>query len=519
MNHSTFPRGRKRLRGLGPALAALLAISAAAPAVRAQTGAGINIHVERFRLPNGMTFLLVPDPTTPVVASFLYVDVGSVDEVPGITGTAHVLEHMMFKGTTTFGTTDLAAESRIMKKVDGVMARYFELRKQEIRGLREVTPDTLAALRAAADSLEQAGRAYTVQNDLDVVTSKLGFSGLNAFTSEDQTVYTETFPPNLLEVWALFESERIANPVFREFYSERDVVMEERRRSYDTDPDGALYIGLIGTGYLAHPYQWSAIGWQSDLEGLERHAVREYFQEHYAPNHLTSVLVGNIDPDRVKELARKYFGPIPASGPAHVVTTVEPPQRGERRIEVAFDATPRLAVGYHTGALTGADRAAVEVIDALLTSGRTSRLYRSLVLDQQVASYVSSGIRGDKYPGLFTIDAAPPSPDKMPALESALQAQLDTLAAAPVSEKELAKARNQIEADFLRSLEQPSRLAYNLAVFEVITGSWENMLKHDRDRMAVTAADVQRVAGTLFAPENRTVAVLTPPSAGEENAR
>ncbi len=493
-----------------------LLLGAARPAA---AGDDLNLKVVRHRLENGMTLLLVPDPATPVVASFLYVDVGSVDEEPGITGSSHVLEHMMFKGTTTIGTVDPGAEQRVMAEVDGVMAEYFRLLDARIRGLERVDPARLAALRAEADSLERAGRKYTVQNDLDVITAKLGFSGLNAFTSEDQTVYTETFPPNLMEVWALFESDRIAHPVFREFYAERDVVMEERRRSFDTDPDGALYLALLAAAYQAHPYQWSAIGWQSDLEALERSRVRAYFDEHYAPNHLTAVLVGNLDPDRVIALAEKYFGPIPPSGPPHVVRTVEPAQRGPRRVEVRFDATPRLAAAFHTGALTDSDRVVVEVIDGLLTGGRTSRLYRALVLDQQTASTVSGSLRGDKYPGLYVLDAAPPSPEKLDGLEIGLLAELERLGREPVEAAELAKVKNQLQADLMRTLSQPTRLALNLARYEVITGSWENLLAAEKARMAVTPAAVQRVARALFAPENRTLAVLVPPPAREEDAQ
>ncbi len=507
------------LRALSRAARAALPAALLLGAAVTASAAPFRADVIRHRLDNGMTFLMVPDPGTPVVASFLYVDVGSVDEVPGITGTAHVLEHMMFKGTTEFGALDPAAERRIMSEVDEVMATYLALRDEEIRGLHSVDPERLHALRARADSLEQAGREYTVQNDLDVVTNKRGFSGLNAFTSEDQTVYIETFPPNLLEIWAYFESHRIAHPVFREFYSERDVVMEERRRSYDTDPDGSLYISLLATAYEAHPYQWSAIGWESDLQGLERDRVEAYFREHYAPNHLTMVVVGNFEPDRVRALAEKYFAPIPPSGPAHVVRTIEPPQDGERRVTVRFDATPRLALGFHTTAMTHPDRPVVEVIDALLTSGRTSRLYQSLVLDQELASWVGSSIRGDKYPGLFIIDAAPREPERLDELETALIIELGKLAAVPVTDRELVKVKNSLDADFVRALQNPTRLALNLAVSEVIAGSWESMLDHHDAVLAVTADDVQRVAAELFVGTNRTVGRLVPPTVEEEDAQ
>ena len=501
-------------------LTALAAVSLAPPVSGAPNpDTPLRVHVERHRLANGMTFLLVPETATPIVYSFLYVDVGSVDEEPGITGTSHVLEHMMFKGTTEIGTTDLAAETRIMARVDSTMADAFRLRDRDLRGLGGADTGALAELRARADSLELAARGVTVQNDLDVVTSKLGFSGLNAFTSEDQTVYFESFPPNLFEVWAWFESARIAHPVFREFYSERDVVMEERRRSYDTDPDGALYTALIATAYAAHPYRWSAIGWQSDLERLERKEVRRYFEEHYAPNHLTMVVVGNLDPARVMELAERYFGPIPPSGPAHVVTTVEPPQTGPKRVEVEFDATPRLSMGFHTGALTDSDRVVVEVIDGLLTGGRTSRLYRSLVLDRKLAAGVSSGIRGDKYPGLFMVDTAPLEPGKLDSLRTALEAELARMATAPPTDRELDKVKIQLEADLMRSLQNPTRLALNLASYEVLTGSWENLEKAYRARMAVTPEDVRRVARALFDPRNRTVAELQPAGAPAEVAR
>ncbi len=485
-------------------LLAMLSVPATAAATELQ------VDVTELVLDNGMTFLLVPDPRSPVVTSFLYVDVGSVDEEPGITGTAHVLEHMMFKGTTRFGTTDMEAEQLILDEVDAVMAEFFLLRDRQLRGLEAVDEARLAALRAVADSLELAAREVTVQNDLDVVTRSRGFSGLNAFTSEDQTVYIETFPPNLLEVWALFESARIADPVLREFYSERDVVMEERRRSYDTSPDGRIFLGLIGAAYDAHPYQWGAIGWESDLQGLERAPVEAYFRENYAPNRLTVALVGGFDLDQVKELAERYFGPIPPSGPAQTVRTVEPAQQGEKRFTVRFEATPRLAVGFHTTAMTHPDRAVVEVLDVLLSGGRTSRLYQSLVLDQELAADVGTFIRGDKYPGLFIVSADPKEPDQLEALEAALLEELARMSREPVTEVELTKAKNRLEADLMRSLRDPTQLALNLATYHVITGSWTSLMEAHAAALDVTAEEIQRVAGELFARNNRTVGQLKP---------
>ncbi|HZS46562.1 MAG TPA: pitrilysin family protein [Blastocatellia bacterium] len=478
-------------------------------------GSSVKLNVVEHKFKNGLRLLMVERHDTPVISSHIVFNVGSVDERPGLTGTSHILGHMMFKGTTTIQTTNYEAEIPLMQEMDGIYAQIrVLLDKRTNSTFTEADAAKVKELRAQIDALQEQEKKYTVQNDLDVITAKRGFNGLNASTGNDTTQYVETFPSNQLEVWAYFESERIHHPVFREFYSEKDVVMEERRLSTDNVPQGRLQEAFEATAFTAHPYHEPVVGWMTDLDTVTRQQVADYFKTYYAPNNTTIVLVGDLNPDEVIKLIEKYFGSIPSQTPPEGVHVVEPEQHGERRVTVKFDASPSLLIGWHVPNVLHPDGATLSVISSILTSGRTGRLFKGLVLDQQIASNVASNYGTTKYPTMFRLSGAPRNQKSLEDLEKALLAEIDKLKKEPISDEELQKVRNQIDANFARGLESNAGLASALGTSAVVLGDWHQILTLNERRRAVTAADIQRVAQKYFTTDNLTVAYLVRESNG-----
>jgi predicted Zn-dependent peptidase len=337
-----------------------------------------------------------------------------------------------------------------------------------------------------------------------------GGVGLNASTGKDITRYVISLPSNRLPLWAAIESDRMANPVLREFYKERGVVMEERRLRNDDSPSGSLYETFTSAAFRAHQYGVPTIGWESDILSLTPAATEAFFKTYYGPGQATIGIVGDIDPKEVITLIENTFGRIPAGPPLPPLVTVEPPQRGERRVEVEFDAEPSVAIGFHKPGLDHPDDYVFDVIDELLTDGRTSRLYSKLVRDSRLAASVDSDAN---YPGvrsanLFVLSATPLAPHSTGEVETAILAELERLKTEPVAQKELERIINNLDADMVRALRSNSGLASQLALYQTVAGDWRYVLK-SRDRIAaVTPADIQRVATQYFTKTNRTVATL-----------
>src|SRR5206468_3280800 len=242
------------------------------------------------------------------------------------------------------------------------------------------------ALRGDLESLSKKLQELTVKDEFSQILTGNGAVGLNASTSSDLTSYVVALPANRLELWCLLESARLRDPVLREFYSERDVVMEERRMRIDNQPQGKLYEQFLLSSFQAHPYRVPTAGFMTDIAHITRPRAMEFRRAHYLPNNAVGTLVGDIDPAAAESLVRRYFGGIPAGPPPQGPVTAESPQTGERRIVVEFDAEPELMIGFHKAVWPSPDDPLFEVIDSLLTSGRTSRLFRRLVLETQVAS-------------------------------------------------------------------------------------------------------------------------------------
>src|SRR2546425_8194485 len=491
-----------------PVAGAILACAAtlAAPPAHAQALEG---KVTRITLDNGMRFLVVRRGTAPVFSAELRFRVGSVDDPGGRSGLAHLFEHLAFKGTSTIGTRDAAKEAAILDAMDRAA---IDLMLEKDRG-EKADPKRLEALRGDLESLSKKLQELTIKDEFSQILTGNGAVGLNASTSPDLTSYVVSLPANRLELWCLLESARLRDPVLREFYSERDVVMEERRMRVDNQPQGKLYEQLLLSAFQAHPYRVPTVGWMSDLEHLTRPQAAEFRRGFYAPNNAVATLVGDIDPAAAERLIRRYFDGLPAGPPPRLPVTTEPPQTGERRARVQFHARPDLMIAFHKAVWPSPDDPVLQVIDSLLTSGRTSRLFRRLVLTTQVASDVySAQAPGDRYPNLFVIGASPRAPHTSAEVETAILQELARLSAETVPERELQKVKHQLQAALLYPLRSNSGLAAQLSYYEIQTGDWKNLNVYAAALQATTAAQVQDAARRTFVPSNRTVAVLARPS-------
>lgn len=498
----------------------LAAVLLPALAVRAQ-----QVAVEEHTLANGLKLLMVPKKGDPNVAAGWVAKVGSVNERPGITGLSHLFEHMMFKGTHTIGTTDITKELGLIEKIDSVKAEIRKEEQAQLARLRlgEISDLTDPKNRTAHHNellqqmaqLETEAKALIVPNEFDKVYANAGASGMNAGTTEDFTVYFINVPANKLELWFWMESDRLLNPVFREFYSERNVVAEERRMRTDSTPTGKFEEEFNALFWTASPYSWPVIGWPSDLDGLTREEAAAYFALNYAPNNLTVCLVGDFDPVKAKELADRYFGRLkryPQAQPP--LRTREVEQEAEKRMTAYAETNPQVEIRYHTVADGHADEPALVVLGSLL-SGRTGRLYKSLVLDQKIANSASAGQNGMKWEGLFYLEGVAKPGNAPEQVERALYQNLEVLQKEKVPDRELQKVKNQFAADNFRRLQNNFALMLQLLIADSYRG-WPS-LNEDPKRIAdVTPDDIQRVANKYFNPENRTVALYYTKKSSDE---
>lgn len=464
---------------------------------------GVIERVSEFRLDNGIKFIVLKRQKAPVVSFVTYADVGGVDEPDGKTGVAHFLEHLAFKGTTRIGTQDYQAEKPLLDRLDVLSA---QIQAAKTAGKQA----EVAQLQTEFTKVEEAAKQLAKQNELGKIVEQAGGVGLNAATSADATVYFYSFPANKLELWMSLESERFLEPVFREFYKEKDVILEERRLRTDNSPIGKMIEAFLDTAFTVHPYKRPVIGYDKDIRNLTRKDVQQFFDTHYIPSQLTMAVVGDVDPAQVKQLAQVYFGRYKAQPKPPAVTAVEPPQQQQREVTLQLQSQPWYLEGYHRPAVSSPDNVVYDIIGRLLSNGRTSRLYKSLVEQKQVALSAQgfSGFPGDKYPNLMLLYALTAPGRSVEEVATALRGEIERLKTEPVLGLELERVKTQARAELLRSLNSNSGMARSLVEYEVKTGSWRNLFKEIEQIAAVTPADIQRVAQATFTTQNRTIGRL-----------
>ncbi len=539
----------------------LAATLAFAPAARAQ-----QVEPEVFTLPNGMKFLLVPRHDQPnTVAAGWLAKVGSVNERPGITGISHFFEHMMFKGTDAIGTRDSARDAdyrarqkAIRDKINQLTwsAQYDSYFKGTIADAWDAKNDTpeLARLRAELKSLmdEQQGKAgdaeikqlevelaktdaatptgtqrkadlekqianlkaqqtalsTIVKDEFDKIYTAAGGTGMNAFTSYDLTFYFINVPSNKFELWAWMESDRLNNSVFREFYSERDVVHEERRLRTESTPTGVFQEQFDSMFWMASPYSWPVIGWTSDLNSYTMDEAMKYWNTYYRPNNLVGIIVGDFDPAAAKKTITTYFSRLePGKVAPPPVVTLEPKQGAEMRMMAEAETQPQVEIRYHTVGFQHKDSYALDVMSSIL-NGRTGRLYKDMVEGTKVASSAGAQQDSRKYAGAFSFEAETKGDSTPLQLEEGWYAELKKLQTEAVPAEELQKVKNQAMADSYRRLQSNFFLLIQLAQAEAL-GDWSEINKESAKIQAVTAEDIKRVANQYFDKTNRSVATYT----------
>jgi len=478
----------------------------AASAAWAQDLASIEKRVTVKKLDNGLTLIIYERPEAPVFSFATVVNAGSAQEVTGITGLAHMFEHMAFKGSEEIGTTDVVAEKAALAKVEDAYAAYDAERRKEV-GRDDAK---VAALEKAWKDAIDAAQKFVVSNEFSKVVDQAGATGMNAFTAQDETAYFYSLPANRLELWAFLESSRFYRPVFREFYKERDVVMEERRMTFESRPIGRLIDQFVSAAFVAHPYHSVGIGWPSDLRTISATDAAAFFKKYYVPSNMVIAVVGDVKAAEAMPIMEKYFGRLPKSPAPEPLRTLEPPQKAERTVVLHEQSQPIYIEGYHRPAITDPDDAVYDVMEVLLSEGRTSRLYRSLVRDKKIAANANggNGFPGNKYPSLFTFIAFTAPGHNNAELRAAIEEQLTRLKTEDVTPEELQSVKTRVKAQTIRQLDSNSGLALQLATVQTLFGDWRELFRTVDRIDKVTAADVKRVAAKTFTPENRTIGYI-----------
>jgi zinc protease len=430
----------------------LLCFSLALP-LAAQTSADA---VKTFTLKNGMDFIILEDHSIPNADMYIFWKVGSRNEYPGITGLSHFFEHMMFNGAKKYGP----------KQFDRVM---------EANG-----------------------------------------GSNNAYTSENVTVYTDFFPKNALELIFDLEADRIANLSFDDkmIESERGVVLSERITSMENSNWDFLEEQVKAVAFMAHPYRWSVFGYESDIKNWKKSDLQRYFKTYYAPNNAVVVIVGDVTFEQIKRLAIKYFEPIPAQEPPRPLHTTEPQQLGEKRLVVHKDVTtPNIMVVYHAPEARSEDYYPMELLNAILSEGCSSRLYSQIVDAKQLATEVDTYLPFSIDPNLIYIYAIAAEGVAEDSLEKAILDEVEKVKQ-EISENELEKVKNRKLVEFYRKMETIDGKADNLGTYQVYFGDYKKLFTAPEDFQRVTVEDVMRVAQKYLAKDNRTVGILK--KAGEE---
>jgi predicted Zn-dependent peptidase len=482
----------------------------------AQDVASFEKRVTVKKLANGLTIVLCERPEAPVFSFFTLVDAGSTQDPMGATGLAHMFEHMAFKGTDTIGTTDYAAEKPALEKVEATYVAYLNERNktvgQDAAKLKQLEKDWKDA-KDAADK-------FVKPNEFGKIIEQNGGEDMNANTSYDETAYHYSLPENRLELWAYLESERFVHPVMREFYKERDVVIEERRMRTDSNPFGRLLEQFTEAAFTAHPYHRPTVGWMSDLNSFSATDAQKFFEQYYVPSNMVVAVAGDVKAAQAMPILEKYFGRLPAQPQPEEPTTTEPLQNSERKVVLKEVSQPIYIEGYHRPDYRSKDDAVFDAISDLMSEGRTSRLYRSLVRDKKIASFSEglTGYPGVKYPHLFAFLAVPLPGHKPEEMAVAIHAEIDRLKKEDITDEELKMIKTRSKANLLRGLADNEGLATQLATYQTRYGDWRELFRSVDRIDKVSKADIRRIANEVFVDTNRTVGVIETGGHGSSDA-
>jgi predicted Zn-dependent peptidase len=467
----------------------------------------LNLPVIEKVLKNGLRVLVVEEPGVPVVSFSFMMPVGAQDAPKGKTGLPHMLEHMMFKGTETIGTLSYAKEKPILDKMDQV-AREMNEEKEKL----EPSPERLKVLAGDMHKLQDEHHKLTVKDELSAIYSRNGGQSLNAWTSQDVTNYHVTLPVNKVLLYATVEKDRLSHPVFREFYSERDVVAQERRWRTESNPEGKLEEVLESTAFAGSPYKDPTIGWMTDIYKLLRPDAEAFYKSAYRPDRGVLAVVGGVKALEIIPVLEKTLGtvPNPPVSPLKQEWTKEPPQEGQKTVRATFDSDPIVMMGWHMPNFPHKDAVALDVLSTILTNGNTSRLVKHLVFGKKIVSSVSSGTGypGDRDPALFFMEYRPSSKVPSESVVPDIDLEIQDIQKIGVTAEELDRARRNAESTFLWGKTSAEGLAQDLAYNQAVHGDWRFLMKNLEMIRALTPKDIQDVANKYLVSTNRTIAYL-----------
>lgn len=465
----------------------------------------IQIPVQYDTLQNGLKIIIVPDTNVAVVSCRLYYFVGSMYEGPGTTGLSHMYEHMMFKGTKVLGTKNYAKEIPIMKSIDSL---EHLISCEQARGRHE-SDSSIQKMQAQIVQLLEKQRAIMKKDEIWELYQNNGGSQLNAWTADDMTAYIVTLPKNKVDLFYWIESDRMKNPVLREFYSERDVVTEERRMRYDNRPLGRYYERLNSLFFVAHPYRLPTIGWMSDIRSYTKDKMEQHVNRYYTPDNALIVLVGNISPELAKKKINQYFGKIPrAKQPKAEVVTREPEPIGETRFTVRDEGEPRIDMLFHTPGYPDHDLYRLDIIEGIF-SGRTGRLYKRLVDEEGLCTDAGGANEYKLHNGDFQIWAELKNDADPVKVENIIREEIAKISSRPPSKSEMERITNEIRMSFVTGLKSLEGLSDRLAWYERL-GSWKDLLTFADSIAAVKAEEIPAVAKKYLDPSKMTIGMLLP---------
>jgi predicted Zn-dependent peptidase len=475
-------------------------------------------QVEEFTLPNGLRFLLVERHEAPVFSFQTVVNAGSADNQVGTTGLAHMMEHMAFKGTPWVGTKDAAAERPLL---DAEERAYAALAAERRKGLR-ADSTRLRSLISAFASAEEAAGATVETEEFSRILERAGAKDINAYTSSDVTAYTYSLPSNRLELWAAMEGGRLAHPVFREFYKEREVVIEERRMTTESSPFGRLAEEFVHTAFAAHPYGFGTIGFPSDLESFSRTQGEAFFHAHYVAPNMTIAVVGDVTLAALRAVAERYFTDIPAGPLPPPVETVEPEQRAERRAVLEDSAQPIILSGWHIPASSDPRYVAYLALADLLGGGDHARLQKDLVRDKQlsVSEETTTGFPGEKFPciwGVLSVPATGVAPDSVE--REVYHVLEDAQSSHPFTAAELDGYKVRVRAQKIAAVESNAALAGELSMAQTLHGDWHAFFRDQEHAQALTPRDLADAMRAAFTRMNRTTALIVNPAVADSSSK
>jgi predicted Zn-dependent peptidase len=518
MSMPSRPPRRTLLVGVAIALvigASALAAPAKSPAPPRTGLEPLEKQVQEFTLANGLRFLVVERHQAPVFSFFTVVNSGSANDAVGTTGLAHMMEHMAFKGTSLVGTTDYSKEKVALQAEEKA---WFALLDERRKGARADSAALVRLEQAYLDAQTESGK-FVVTDEFSQLIERAGGQNINAFTADDITAYFYSLPSNRLELWAALFAGAMVDPVFREFYKERDVVYEERRMRVESSPIGRLYYEFITTAFNAHPYGFGGIGYPSDLKSFSRTQGEEFFRRCYVAKNMTVVVVGDVTLADVKRLAEKYFADISGAPAPPPIDTVEPVQIAERRVILEDKAQPFVIVGWHIPAVSDPRYAAWKAAADLLGGGKWSRLYKTLVKEKKIAvqAGTGTGTPGERYPNLFTLFLIPASGQDPAVVEQeAYKVIEESMGAKPFTKEELDGYKVRVRAQKIGAVEDNGDLSSELAQAQALYGGWREFFREQERVLALTPEDLATVMRAGLVKSNRTVAsIVNPPADGE----